>query len=166
MPEAFSWAHKIWSRLLVPSFPARSRRIQLPENLGQIAVARTCFHLRKWRTHVAMGCDVIASDSIPLKIPKCYFLKKYAVLKFHIYNRCLLYVISKYDTNNYNFESFDSFSIRQKKIWYGFRYGVRRYGLWFSYPTVAISVSLGEVTTTLPRPRCRREACAVYHQTN
>ena len=30
MPEAFSWAHKIWSRLLVPSFPARSRRIQLP----------------------------------------------------------------------------------------------------------------------------------------
>ena len=34
------------------------------ENLGQIAVARTCFHLRKWRTHVAMGCDVIASDSM------------------------------------------------------------------------------------------------------
>ena len=34
------------------------------ENLGQIAVARTCFHLRKWRTHVATGCDVIASDSI------------------------------------------------------------------------------------------------------
>ena len=30
MSEAFSWAHKIWSRLLVPSFPARSRRIQLP----------------------------------------------------------------------------------------------------------------------------------------
>ena len=37
------------------------------ENLGQIAVARTCFHLQKWRTHVAMGCDVIASDSVTWK---------------------------------------------------------------------------------------------------
>ena len=33
-PEAFAeqscWALKSWFRLLVPSFPARSRRIQLP----------------------------------------------------------------------------------------------------------------------------------------
>ena len=30
MSEAFVWALKIWFCLLVPSFPARSRRIQLP----------------------------------------------------------------------------------------------------------------------------------------
>ena len=29
----------------------------------------------------------------------------------------------------------------RKKFWYGFRYGVRRYGLWFSYPTLIESVS-------------------------
>ena len=31
MSDAFAWALKIWFRLLVPSFPARSRRIQLPQ---------------------------------------------------------------------------------------------------------------------------------------
>ena len=52
---------------------------------------------------------------IPLKIPKCYFLQKYAVLKFHIYKGCLLYKMSYNDTNNYNFQSFHSFPTRQKK---------------------------------------------------
>ena len=36
MSDAFAWALKIWSRLLVPSFPARSRRIQLPNIHDQI----------------------------------------------------------------------------------------------------------------------------------
>ena len=30
MSYVSAWALKIWSRLLIPSFPARSRRIQLP----------------------------------------------------------------------------------------------------------------------------------------
>ena len=30
MSDASAWALKIWSRLLVPTFPVRSRRIQLP----------------------------------------------------------------------------------------------------------------------------------------
>ena len=42
----------------------------MQEKYWQIAVARTCFHLRKWRTHVAMGCDVIASDSITSGTPQ------------------------------------------------------------------------------------------------
>ena len=34
MSDAYAWALKIWSRLLVPSFPARSRRIQLSEEFN------------------------------------------------------------------------------------------------------------------------------------
>ena len=51
-------------------------------------------------------------------------------------------ILSEYDTNNYNFESFDFFQTRQNKFWYEFRYGVRRYGLWFSYPTYMFVISL------------------------
>ena len=43
MSEAFFWAHKIWSRLLVPSFPSRSRRIQLPRT-GVREVTETDFY--------------------------------------------------------------------------------------------------------------------------
>ena len=49
------------------------------------------------------------------KIPKCYFIQIWAILNFHIYCSCLLHIMSLYDTNNYNFESFASFSTRQKK---------------------------------------------------
>ena len=40
MSEAFSWTLKIWFRLLVPSFPARSRRIQLPRPRFYFSIGR------------------------------------------------------------------------------------------------------------------------------
>ena len=42
--EAFAWALKIWFRLLVPSFPARSRRIQLPNFYHQFGLLSMDLH--------------------------------------------------------------------------------------------------------------------------
>ena len=44
MTEAFAWAFKIWPRLLVPSFPARSRRIQLPTDFTVLSLLQICRH--------------------------------------------------------------------------------------------------------------------------
>ena len=97
--------------------------------------------------------------SFPWKIKKSHFLQKYKILKFYFFSRYKLYILSYYDTNYSIFESFIWFPTSPKHFWYGFWYGVRRYGLWFSYPTLQVSLSWGSIAESFHSLRSLSVSC-------